>query len=78
METEGSTGAEYYKINERFVGENISKSAGKRGVPACKGVMIPAGTGIRDRVTIHADSLFLAKTEAKFASNSKSYRSQQK
>ena len=34
-------------------------------------VMIPAGTGIRDRVTIHAGSLFLEKAEAEFASDSK-------
>ena len=45
----------------------------ERRETACKGVMIPSGTGIRDRVTIHTISRPLAST-AKYATNSGTIR----
>lgn len=72
VETEGGMGAEIIKqkttTNKTKINKKQSdKECGARPT-ACKGVMIPAGTGIRDRVTIHAISRPLARP-AKYAAD---------
>ena len=67
VETEGGTGGgEYNKVNEQLWGRQRMRGEST----ACKGVMIPSKTGIRDRVTIHTGSLLSARTEPKDAADS--------